>query len=549
VRRALEALKALSLVEQLGVLAVAVWMGVFVGVKLPHLFSPTWIEWDARAMALAAFRFHGTDLFPRDLGADLASAMCPPGWKAVYWIGTLFTDPYQVSRLVPFALLGFLLWHAFAFARARGGILVAAVTIFLLARCPFVWDRIVGANPRAFGLPLVVAFLRYASEKRPRAVAVVLVAQAAFYPSALLLCAPAFALLQLVEAIRTKRWTPLFLLAGTGLACALLALPTALLVDPRLGPPIRIEELAQLKQRSMWSLYPLPPHRWAFMRAPHIALEDEVAAPLLPDKWDEVAGAVVMGFAAIVFAIGIVRRRVPLPFFAVAASAVGAYFLACAVAYRLYVPDRMLHYASPPIILMLLTPLAVEALTDLRRRFRHGAAAMCTLIVALTILAGNSGISRYSGLHDWGGGRNATTDYLGRQRKDALVVAHPSVASFVEVFARRSTLFSGITNAPNFVTYGRTVEQRIGEYYAAYYSPSIERVRQMVDKEHVDYLVVDARDFGNDALKRSRYVSPWTETAQLYIQNAHGRFALAAPPPEVIVFREGSVLVIDCKKL
>ena len=112
----------------------------------------------------------------------------------------------------------------------------------------------VGANPRGFGLPLVVAFLRYASERRSRAAAIVLVAQAAFYPSVMMFCAPAFALYQLFEARRERSWRPILLLVTCGLGCIALALPTLLLADPRLGSPIRIEELAALRQRGMWSL-------------------------------------------------------------------------------------------------------------------------------------------------------------------------------------------------------------------------------------------------------------------------------------------------------
>ena len=544
-------LAALTVAEKLAVAAVLVWLALFVGYKLPHLFSPAWIEWDARAMALAAFRFHGSGLFPRDLGADLAVAMCPPGWKLVYWVGTLFTDPYQVSRLVPLAVLAFLAWQAFAFARARGGLVIGAVTVFLVVRCPFFWDRIVGANPRAFGLPLVVAFLRYASERRPRAVALVLVAQAAFYPSVLLLCAPAFAVLQAIEALRTRRWQPLALVAATGLCCGAFALPTVLFVDPRLGPPIRIEELAALRQRSVWSLYPLPPHAWVFARAAHISLEDEVAAPLLAERYDVIAGGVVMALAGVVFALGLLRRRVPAPFIALAASSIAAYSLACAVAYRLYVPDRMLHYAAPPIILLLFAPLVLEALQRLpeRLRPRNAPLSAALLVGALTVLAGNLGLSRYSGLHDWSAGQTKTTRFLGAQRLDALVAAHPSVSSFVEVFARRSTLFSGITNAPNFVRYGQTVERRIAAFYDAYYAASLDDVRAFVRREGIDYLVVELRDYGKDAVKRAKYVSPWSEYAHGRILAARATFALADPPANAIVHRDGTLVVLDAHLL
>jgi len=544
-------LAARSWLEKAVLLAVLGWLATFVGYKLPHLFSENWIEWDARAMALAAFRFHGHDLFPRDLGADLAAAMCPPGWKLVYWLGTLFTDPYQVSRILPLAIFAFLLWQAFCFARARGGLVVAAVTVFLIARCPFFWDRIIGANPRAFGLPLVVAFLRYATDRSPRAVALVLVAQAAFYPSVLLLCAPAFAVLQLVEAIQHRRWQPLALLAICGAACAVIVAPTALFVDPRIGAPITIQQLAALKQRGMWSLYPLPPHHWVFERAIHISLEDEVGAALLVERWDMIMGGVVIGLAGVVFAIGLLRRRIPLVFIALAVASVAAYALASAVAYRLYVPDRMVHYAAPPIILLLFVPLTLEAilLLPLRLRPPHPNVAASVLVAALTLLAGSTGLSSYSGLHDWSGGRTFAVEFLAKQSANVLVAAHPATSSFVEVFARRSTLFSGITNAPNFAKYGLTVEQRIAAFYDAYYATKMEDVRAFVKEHDIDFLLVDLRDYGIEAMKCARYVSPWTENAQRKINPAHGQYALAHAPPESIVFKDGLYVVIDSKKL
>jgi hypothetical protein len=52
-----------------------------------------------------------------------------------------------------------------------------------------------------------------------------------------------------------------------------------------------------------------------------------------------------------------------------------------------------------------------------------------------------------------------------------------------------------------------------------------------------------------EARKRAAYASPWTEYALWHIGRAHGKFALATPPPETIAFRDGPVLVLDAKKL
>jgi hypothetical protein len=110
-------------------------------------------------------------------------------------------------------------------------------------------------------------------------------------------------------------------------------------------------------------------------------------------------------------------------------------------------------------------------------------------------------------------------------------------------------LFSGITNAPNFVQYGRTTEERIAAFYDAYYASTLEEVRAFCQRYGVDYLVVDQRDFGAEAHKRARYVSPWTEYAQARILRSRGVFALKLPPASAIVHRDGFVLVLDVSKL
>ncbi len=481
--------------------------------------------------------------------------MCPPGWKLIYWTGTLVTSAHQVSRLLPLVLLAFLVWQVFAFAHRRAGTVVAALTVFLVLHCPFVWDRMVGANPRAFGMPLVIAFLRYASEKRRGATALVLVAQAAFYPSVLLVCAPAWAVLMLVEAVQQRRKEPLRWLLIGGLACGALVLPALVHGDPRIGPPITMEQLAHLKQRSIWSLYPLIPHRWVFGRAIFIPLLDDLPAPLAGAAVARVLDLLTVILAALAFGIGLLRRRVPLAFGCVLACSVAAYALACAVAYRLYVPDRLVHYSWTPVILLLFGELVVELFGSPAndrppREGRRPRLLVATGLVALIVVANGTGVTSYSGLRDWEARRNATLSFLETLPRDVLIAAHPSISSDVEMFAKRSVLFSGITNAPNFATYGLTVENRIGRFYDAYYAADLESVRRFAREERVDYLLVDERDFGAEAALRARYVSPWTERAEALLRRTPAaHMALAKPPAAAITHRDDHLLVIDTKKL
>jgi hypothetical protein len=366
----------------------------------------------------------------------------------------------------------------------------------------------------------------------------------------MMFCAPAFALYQLYEARRERSLQPILLLVICGFGCIALALPTLLLADPRLGSPIRIEELAVLRQRGMWSLYPLPPHSWVLERGLHITLDDTFTEQYGP--LPVYAALFFRALAAVVLVVALARRRIPLIFPCVALCGAMAYVLASAVAYRLYVPDRMIHYALPPLVLLLLAPMALEAAALVPARFlpRHARVTAVVLALVLPTLAfGGLGLQRDNGLRDWSAEHTPAMRFIAGTASDALVAAHPATSSFVEVFGQRSALFSGITNAPNFNRYGRIVEDRISAFYDAYYASKLDGVRAFVRQYDLDYLVVDTRDFGVAARKRAVYASPWTEYALRLIGHARGHFALAAPPPETIAFRDGPVLVLDAKKL
>src|SRR6478735_6079651 len=99
------------LAERALLVAAALWTLWFFRLQMFGLFDAHYLEWDARAHTLSAWRYHGTGLFPDDLLVDFAAVYYPPGVKVVYWIGTLFANPHWVSKLVPFALGAVVVWQ------------------------------------------------------------------------------------------------------------------------------------------------------------------------------------------------------------------------------------------------------------------------------------------------------------------------------------------------------------------------------------------------------------------------------------------------------
>jgi hypothetical protein len=75
-------------------------------------------------------------------------------------------------------------------------------------------------------------------------------------------------------------------------------------------------------------------------------------------------------------------------------------------------------------------------------------------------------------------------------------------------------------------------------------------VRGLAALYHVDYLIVDSRDFGPEAKPRSKYLEPWTTVAaNLIARGPVQQLFFADPPRDAVVFTDGPTLVIDLHKI
>ncbi len=532
------------------VAAAAAWTLWFFWLQTKGLTDAHYLEWDARAHTLSAWRYHGTGLFPNDLLVDFAAVYYPPGVKLVYWLGTFFTNPHWLSKLLPFALGAFVVWQTYALGRALGGRIIGAAAVVLLFHCLFVWGRIVGLNARAFGFPLMIAFLRYTIEKRERPALAILLAETFFYPSTFLICAPAYGATLLWPWRLDRRWLRFFAVVALGM---IVLGVTAMRVDARIGHPILLSELATLQQRSIVGTWPLPPAIDVIRQTVRTSLHDDYGdihrwahAP-----WRE--NGTLLAIVAAALALVALRRwratlaKVPIVLPAMLAGSLVAFAMAQWFPYRLYIPERMLQYAWPPVLIigfLFLAYLAFHTLTP-----RWAAALAAVVVCGLELGLYGNGFIRDVNVHDWKRRDDATVQFVATLPKDVMVAASFDVSSSIQTFARRQVLFSSIINTPIHYPIAAELERRIKEYYLAYYARDAAPVRAMMATDHVDYLVVDARDFGADAVKRAEY-GPWTQLARMLVTaGPRDQMLFAHPPDAAVVYRDGPVTVVDLHKL
>ncbi|HEX8952797.1 MAG TPA: hypothetical protein VF945_13170, partial [Polyangia bacterium] len=415
--------------------------------------------------------------------------------------------------------------------------------------CHFVWGRIVGLNARAFGFPLMISFLRYTVEKRERAALGVLLAETFFYPSTFLICAPAYGATLLWPWRLDRRW--LRYLGVVALGVIVLSL-TALRVDPRIGHPILMSELVTLQQRGIVGTWPLPPAADVMWQAVRTSLHDDygVIRRWAHAPWRE--NGTLLAIVAAALALVLLRRwrtlkKVPLVLPALFAGSLVAFGLAQWFPYRLYIPERMLQYAWPPVLIFGFLLLAYLAFSTLTERWAGVLAALllCTLELSLY----GDGFTRDINVHNWARRDDATVQFVATLPKEAHLAASFDLSSSIQTFARRQVLFSSILNTPIHYPIAAELERRIREYYAAYYARDLAPVRAMMAADRIDYLVVDARDFGGDAMKRAEY-GPWTPLARsLVAAGPADKMLFAHPPDGAVIFRNGPVAVVDLHKL
>jgi hypothetical protein len=525
----------------------AVYVAWFTWLQLDGAFQPMVTEWDCRANTLVAYRWHGRGLFKDDLLVDFVGLYGSALWRAIYWTGTLLWDARTVSKIVPLFVLPFLVWQGFQLGRRFGGAVVGGAVVILLLHCHYIWGRIAGGNARAFGIPLVVALLRYQAEGRERATLLTIVAMALGYPSDFLFCAPAYALTLGWPRLRDRRWQRFTVVAGLS---ALFIWWSARSGDPRIGHPIHYDELMTIKQKGVGGLFPILTPAFSIQYTLKATLWESYGHAL--DLWrawglrkDGALALLVCGF--ILGGAGRALARLPRIYATLLLASLAMYFVALAAAYRLYFPDRMLLFCWPPLILTGLPIVAWLALSKLTPRWAPALALLAT--AGFQLLVHGDGLSPLVGLHDWKRHDTPVVRFSRTLPAEATIAAPPGIASDIQAWGLRKVVFSNITNVPHHYPFALELEERIGDWLRAYYARDVATIKQFAQRHKVDYMVIDVNDFGPAAHERIQK-SPWTELARSLVdQGPPDELTLAHVPDGAVVFRSGSLRVIDLHKL
>jgi len=483
--------------------------------------SPYVVQSDARQYVTWMERFSDPELFPHDFIADYFEAISPPGFRAFYWLfAQAGIDPIVLSKLLPLALGLITTVYAFALClRLLPSPLAAFASTVILNQSLWMTDDLISATPRAFGYPLLLAFLYYLARGSLPGTVITISLEGLFYPQMAAISAGTLVLTLVRWQAGKPRLTDdrrEYLRAASGVLAALLVVLLSVARTSSYGPSIDAAEA----------------------RTEPVFLSDGRAQFFFGDPWDfwfthERSGLMPQQFGPPLVWAGLLlpvlmlcrayfplARRVagsarPLPQLVLASF--GLFFLAHALLFKLYLPGRYTQH-SLRIVLALAAGLSLAILFErcatlvlgaarIRRvSGRQGIAGGVALLLAGLVLApsvpwlarGELPSTRYRR-----GEASAIYEFFAHQPKSTVVASVSDVADFIPPLARRSVVVSPKYALPYHVGYYREIQARARDLIRAQYSPNLRELHNVTRKYGVDFWLVRQAAFSVSYVRNS----------------------------------------------
>lgn len=576
--------------------AVATLLGVAyfcaaASINLALTLAPAQFAGDHAQAVAHYWRYHVDGAMPAgDLLTDYAFLMhAPIGWWAPMALLSTFLTPLAAAKVlsvVAYVVTGALAW-LIVFRSTRNNFYVAAAALVLVARCQDCHYFLAGGYARSFGPALVLLFVLAWAFWSHRAVLLVLILQAALYPSVVVACGLAYgtycvlavAAGQLGAASQLRLRVRLRLRLQLR-RCATLALAGVVIIGLGMMQELRAPKewgavvwLEDALKMPAWGRggriqeAPLQPISLevnrnlvrAFTTTGHVPVR-LLARSLdtrLPWNGSQIAHFFV-GVWFGLFLLVVARRiwrgpaygfHVPWQMPALFVAAFVGYLLARALAFKLYLPYRVLAHSWVWLILLVVPLVAYELGLWMASRKRATAIAV-VLSLAPTLFLLGDGLAVVPGIYP---NSAANREHLHAWVKkktplDAFFAGDLGSMDKIPLFTHRQVLVNRVLAHPFRPGFYALVDERIRETYAALYANDPAALIAFGKKWSVDYVLyhheivtrVDRRLF--EPIKR--------DVARLFRANkARGPFAIETVPASAVVYRKGPLRVIDLAKL
>jgi hypothetical protein len=471
------------------------------------------------------------------------------------------THPGVAARLLGLVAFAATLAGTYRATRQLSHWMMGVAALVVLMHSDDLFRSTMGGYPRSFGPPLVLLLLDAWLARRHWRALLLLVLMAGLYPSVLPPCGLAYGTFTVLSSIRQGA-RAFFVKSGTlafaGALSVGLALLQNLLALPWWGPVIRLHEaqsLAALQPGGRMKWLPMGDFGsnvvfWAFAPfEPSGALPFFGLWPVPFDLARLALGLLVVGLLVAVLALRARGRsvRVPWEVLALVGAACLTYGVARELAFRLYLPHRVIQHTLPYCTIVLLPALAHQALRELRVGLSPVARAVLVAWVPLFGLAGDGFVFLHWGNYSY---RAPLLTFLRDQTPiDAQVAGDLAIVDVVPYFAARQVYVNWTMAHPFRLGYWREMERRLLRMHEALYAADRDVVLRFIEEERIDYLALDPRRFSEPDVGRKLFHPIREPVLALWAKNQQLGFVLERPPRAAVVYEDDTTLVLEAKSL
>jgi hypothetical protein len=539
-------------------IALLMYIAATSAIRIVPMFDPWGFDGDQAQAVWQYWRYAKSGAFPPgDLQTDYAFVMHAPPvwWLAMSTFTTILRSPLWAAKLLNLVSYGgacFFLWRLVA---KRSHALVGLAAVVVMLRNNTFFQLTAGGYARSFGPLLVLLFLDAFLARKHLLTLAVLVLQAALYPSVAMPCATAYGIYVVVAGPMRKRLRRMAGMFVAGLLIIACGLYQDLLAPSWWG---KVVSVAQALKMPAWG------HGGRIDEAPLRPWENEIARqvevvflprghplsqlPVQAITWHHALPIAVLVALAVVTTLVMRGRRrsrgeefsaAPWELLLVFAATIASYFLARALAFKLYFPYRVLAHVIPSLFSIAIPLFAWSLL-------RRAAVTALVVVLPMLLLFGEGidiPLSTYGRAQD----EIPLYEQVRELPIDAQIAGAIGVMDRLPLFTWHRVFVSRNLAHPFRPGYYAEEERRIRAVYAMIYATDLDDVVAIAKKEHVTHLLFDSAGFVD--VDAALFAPVKAQIASQFRANKAKGFALLHVPDDVVVVSADTLRVIDIEKL
>lgn len=504
---------------------------------------------------------------------DYAFSMHAPGawWLMMATLST-FVQPLTAAKILfVVAWLGAVVAVVVGVGAKTRNVFIGLAAGLLLVRNADFTVLIAGGYARSFGPLLTIAFVGAFLNERHRLCLAILVVQSVLYPSTVIACGLAYGAYVVLAGpmrARLQRCAGMFV---AGVVILLLARVHEGRVPKEWGPIVTYEESTKMVAWGPQGRQPDVPMsrpRGDFHRNVRRAFKADppmLLSPAAAEKYRVVVPLTIAGAGLLVVAIDRVVRsvrrrrgavvadapadaRFPWQLLVVLAGTIAGYFLARALAWRLYYPYRILTHNWPYLLYIALPLVAYTATRALLPARRGAATALAVLLaVAPVFVVSGPGFGATGRTYRSAAGAAGLWRAIRKLPLDSMIACDRPLCDVLSVYTARPVYANRALTHAYRKGYYELSERRLLAMLRAVYATRIEDVVQFARAEGVTHFAYSMRSFQEPD---GRLFEPVRKQALRWFEAGKtAGFALANPPPSAVLHRKGRYVLVDVDKL